>query len=69
MSRAKNVVIVASSVEVQCPHCGASQPSPSGSEFCEPYEAKAMCNGEVRECVSCDEPIRMTWHDKAQVTP
>jgi hypothetical protein len=23
-----------------------------------------MCDGTVKSCVACDEPIRMTWHDK-----
>ncbi len=65
--RARNVILVASSIEAHCPHCDAAQPAPGGSEFCEPLEAKEMCDGQVRSCVSCDAPIRMTWQDKVQV--
>ncbi len=65
--RARNVVLVAVTIEVQCPYCGAAQPAPGGSEFCEPSEARELCDGGVASCVSCDEPIRMTWHDKVQV--
>jgi len=65
--RPRNAVLVASSIEVHCPHCEAAQPAPGGSEFCEPHEAKEMCDGQIRPCVSCAEPIRMAWHDKVQV--
>ena len=43
--RARNAVLVAAAIEVQCPHCGAAQPAPGGSEFCEPSEAREMCDG------------------------
>lgn len=65
--RPRNVSLVACAIEVHCPHCGTAQPAPGGSEFCEPHEAKEMCDGQIRACVSCDEPIRMTWHDKVSV--
>jgi hypothetical protein len=65
--RPRNAVLVATAIEVHCPHCDAAQPAPGGSEFCEPREAKEMCDGTVKSCVACDAPIRMTWHDKAQV--
>lgn len=65
--RPRNAVLVASSIEVHCPYCEASQPAPGGSEFCEPSEAKEMCDGQIRPCVSCDAPIRLTWHTKVQV--
>ncbi len=66
-TRPKNVVLVAASIEVHCPHCDAAQPAPGGSEFCENREARAMCDDSVRSCVSCDEPIRMVWQDKVSV--
>lgn len=61
------VIIVAASVELHCPRCEATQPAPGGSEFCEPIEARAMCDGRVTNCVACDEPIRMTWQDRVRV--
>lgn len=65
--RPRNAVLVATAIEVHCPHCEAAQPAPGGSEFCEVREAKEMCDGAVKPCVACDEPIRMIWHDKVQV--
>lgn len=69
MSKAKNAVIVATAVEIHCPHCDAAQPAPGGSEFCQPSEAREMCDETTRPCVSCDEPIRFAWHDRVQVGP
>jgi hypothetical protein len=65
--RPRNAVLVASSIEVHCPYCDSAQPAPGGSEFCEPVEAKEMCDGSVRPCVSCDAQIRMIWSTKVQV--
>lgn len=61
--RARDAVLVATEVEVHCPHCDAAQPAPDGSEFLDPGEAREMCDGEVRACASCDAPIRMIWRD------
>lgn len=61
--RARNAIIVALTYEVHCPHCGAAQPAPGGSEFLEVHEAKAMCNGATRACVACDEPVRFLWRN------
>jgi hypothetical protein len=65
--RPRNALLVAVAIEVQCPYCGATQPAPGGSEFCEISEAKEMCGGQIQSCVSCDGPIRVMWHDKVQV--
>ena len=65
--RVENAVLVAVAIGIQCPHCDASQPAPGGSEFCEPSEAREMCDDSVVPCVACDQPIRLTWHDKVQV--
>lgn len=65
--RLRNVVLVASSIKIHCPYCDAAQPAPGGSEFCEPIEARGMCDGSVRPCVSCDAQIRMIWSNRVQV--
>lgn len=60
----RNVVLVAITVEVRCPHCGAAQPAPDGSETVDVPTAKELCLGGRTLCVACDEPIRLTWSDR-----
>lgn len=60
----KNVVLVAITIEVRCPHCGEAQPGPDGSETVDVPTAKELCSGERVLCAACDEPIRLTWHDR-----
>jgi hypothetical protein len=60
----KNVVLTAVVLEIRCPHCGAAQPGPDGSETVDVATAKEMCSGERTLCPACDEPIRLVWHDK-----
>jgi hypothetical protein len=60
----RNVVLVAITLEVRCPHCGAAQPAPDGSETVDVSTAKELCSGDRALCVACDEPIRLAWHDK-----
>lgn len=63
----KTVVLVAIILEVRCPHCGAAQPAEDGSEMVDVVTAKGLCTGERTQCVACDEPIRLTWHDKVGI--
>ena len=42
----RNVALVAVTLEVRCPHCGAAQPGPDGSETVDVSTAKALCSGE-----------------------
>jgi len=60
----KNVVLTAITVEARCPHCGAAQPAPDGSEIVDVPTAKELCDGGRVLCTACDEPIRMIWNDK-----
>lgn len=60
----RNVVLVAITLEVRCPHCGAAQPAPDGSETVDVLTAKELCSGDRVLCVVCDEPIRLMWRDK-----
>ncbi len=60
----KNVVLTATTIEARCPHCGAAQPAPDGSETVDIASAKEVCSGERVLCFACDEPIRMIWNDK-----
>jgi len=60
----RNVVLTAVMIEVRCPHCGAAQPGPDGSETVDVPTAKDMCTGDRILCMACDEPIRMIWNDK-----
>ncbi len=60
----KPVILVATTLEVRCPHCGAAQPAEDGSEVMDVGEAKKLCSGNRTQCVACDEPIRLSWHDK-----
>jgi phage terminase large subunit GpA-like protein len=60
----RNVILVAITLEVRCPHCGAAQPAPDGSETVDVSTAKELCSGDRALCVACDEPIRLAWHDK-----
>lgn len=63
----RNVVLVAITLEVRCPHCGAAQPARDGSEIVDVSIAKELCTGERTLCTACDEPIRLTWHDKVGI--
>lgn len=60
----RNVVLVAITLEVRCPHCGAAQPAPDGLEVVDVATAKELCSGERTLCVACDEPLRLTWSDR-----
>lgn len=60
----RNVVLVAVTLEVLCPHCGVAQPGPDGSETVDVATAKELCTGERVLCVACDEPVRLLWNDK-----
>lgn len=62
------MVLTAVALEVRCPHCGDAQPGPDGSETVDVAAAKEMCNGERALCASCDEPIRLIWHDKVVIS-
>jgi hypothetical protein len=58
--------VLAESLAVLCPFCGAEQPAPSnGSDLWTPDELRA--HQGPRECVSCDEKITVTLFPHAQV--
>lgn len=57
-------MLTAVALEVRCPHCGAAQPGPDGSETVDVATAKEMCSGERALCAACDEPIRLMWSGK-----
>lgn len=65
---AKNVVLTAITIEARCPHCGAAQPGPDGTEAVDVPTAKDMCDGKRHLCTACDEPIQMIWHDKVHAS-
>lgn len=65
--RPRNAILVATAIEIHCPHCDASIVALGGSEFCEPREAREICDGSTKECPSCEGPVRMIWHDKISV--
>jgi hypothetical protein len=60
----KNAVLTATVLEVRCPHCGAAQPGPDGSDAVDVSTAKEMCSGKRTLCSACDEPIKLLWCDK-----
>jgi hypothetical protein len=58
--------VLAETLAVLCPHCGAEQPAPeNGSDLWTPDEL--FKHQGKRECVSCDEPIVVTFFPHAQV--
>ena len=58
--------IVASSLEVHCPHCGEPQPNPdNGADNWTPEEVSSGAGR--RECVSCDKTFLLMPTTKAQV--
>ena len=64
--RRLNAQIVATAVEVHCPHCGEPLPNPlDGSYLWEPYQVAA--NQGARDCNACDEPFTVMSQSKAQV--
>lgn len=60
----RNAVLVAITLEVRCPHCGAAQPGSDGAETVDVPSAKELCTGARTLCVACDEPIRLSWSDR-----
>lgn len=63
----KPCTIYASAVEVICPHCGGSQPSPRNGSFMwekQDFE-KQKLNGSKVDCADCDEPIYILNQSKA----
>ena len=62
----KRAVLVASAIEIRCPHCGEPQPSPdNGSDMWLPFQVEAFQG--VRKCVSCDKPFDIQAMSKIQV--
>lgn len=71
MSRRRTAIITAFTVEVSCPHCGESLPSPTGSffwELREVAEAATVDKGD-RTCDSCDEPLRISYQSRVSCDP
>ena len=69
MARAfqKLAVIVACTVEVQCPACGEPQPAPyNGSEYWEVDELVAAA-GKKLTCVSCDNKFTINVEHKVNL--
>jgi hypothetical protein len=63
----RNAIIVAASVEVQCPHCGEPQPSPgNGSHIWLPSEVSHVTGGQ-RQCVSCEEPFTIIAQSRVSI--
>lgn len=50
----RNAIIVAVTVEVQCPHCGEPQPSPDNGSHAWMI-GQVMAEQGPKVCVSCDE--------------
>jgi len=64
----KQATVVASTVEVTCPHCGEPQPSPdNGSHAWVPSQVVAAQGRRV--CVSCDEPFQLNAQNRVTVQP
>ncbi len=62
----RSAAIVAETVAVLCPHCGAEQPSPyNGGDCWTPAEVRKAAG--PRACVSCDERFRLVPHARAAV--
>ena len=67
-SKKRFATIVASTVEVLCPHCGEPQPNPdNGADSWLPEEVFA--NEGQRTCDSCDNEFRIVAQPKAVVIP
>lgn len=66
MPRARRgAVYAATAVEVTCPHCQETLPSPTGSFFWTMSEvAEAIARQPDRTCDSCDEPFVMRQESK-----
>ena len=59
-------IIVAATVEVQCPHCGEPQPSPdNGSHVWMPGQV-VTAQGK-KTCVSCDEEFQLNAQSRVSV--
>lgn len=70
MTRLRTAQIIATAVEVSCPHCGGSQPNPDNGAFTWlPSEVEAAArSGEGKcVCVECDETFRIVASTHAQV--
>jgi DNA-directed RNA polymerase subunit RPC12/RpoP len=54
----RNAIVVAVTLEVQCPHCGEPQPSPdNGAHSWMPSQVQTAQG--TRTCVSCEEPFEL----------
>jgi len=60
----KRAQVVATSVEVWCPHCGEPQPSPTNGAFLWLLE-EVEANQGARMCDACDE--RFVLHSASRV--
>lgn len=60
-ARKRLAVVDAATVNVVCPHCGAAQDGPSGSQLWTIDELREMCTPAMAElgwkCQSCDAPM------------
>jgi predicted RNA-binding Zn-ribbon protein involved in translation (DUF1610 family) len=63
----RNAIIVAASVEVQCPHCGEPQPSPDNGSHVWMTSQVAALSGQVKTCVSCDETFTVQAQSRVSV--
>jgi hypothetical protein len=63
--RKRPAILVAVTVEVQCPHCGDPQPSPNNGSHLWTTTEVSESQGP-KECVACDEPF--TLHAQSRVS-
>lgn len=65
----KLAVIVAATVEVQCPACGAEQPSPgTGSDLWPVEELRWRADSKPDfDCVSCDHKFKLILNHKVNL--
>lgn len=66
MSKIRGALYTATSVQVDCPHCGESIPAPCGSIFWTVGELERAISAEPdRTCDGCDAPIALRQQSKA----
>lgn len=63
---AKTAVVVAATVEVQCPHCGEPQPNPDNGGHAWTSEEVRGAQG-ARACTACDAMFRIVAQSRVSV--
>lgn len=69
LSKKRNgrAVVVAATVEVLCPECGAEQPCVDNGSDLWPIEELREADGRKFECVSCDNKFQLMVDHKVNL--